>query len=546
MFEKEKSNSFYYIIIVIVCFFAFFIHNTAIPADLMESRNLATAQEMVREGNYLTPTMNGELRFEKPPLPTWVAAGVEHICPNNLAVQRGISAVMATVIILFLFAWVSYISKNKNIGLVAALICASSYNVVMMGRNATWDIYCHCFMLIAILLLTKAFLEDGRQWKNFIWAGVFMGLSFLSKGPVSFLGLLVPFIIALIAVYRPKMKGKITPLLVAILITLVLSFWWYGYLWLFHNDMLLKVTHKETTAWVDHNVRPFYYYWQFPAEGGIWALFWVTSIVYYFIKRRKERISDIYTFSIIWMFSSLVCLSLVPEKKPRYLLPLLVPGAIVIACYLYYVAKGYLAKWERRIFKINSGFIAFILIALPVAMYFLFVKEGLISIPLFIIISVLFVSVACYLVSGILKSRLDVQRVFTSIILSMIIVEGLCMYPIGETFVNPDRHSIQLINNEPRVKNLPFYYDAKTYVRMELVYEANKRIEPLDLSNDSLVYSKAPFVLVSIVPTDSLIHNKNVGIEYIDTFDNNWRKRGSKRYNEYLVSYVSIIRAAKE
>ena len=62
----------HYAVITIVCLFAFFINNQIIPADLMESRNLATAQEMVRPGNYLIPTMNDELRLEKPPLPTWI------------------------------------------------------------------------------------------------------------------------------------------------------------------------------------------------------------------------------------------------------------------------------------------------------------------------------------------------------------------------------------------------------------------------------------------------------------------------------------------
>lgn len=546
MFKTEKNSFFYLTVITVVCFFAFFIHNTAIPADYMESRNLATAQEMVREGNYLIPTMNGQLRFEKPPLPTWIAAAVEHIFPDNLAVQRAISGLSASLMILFLFLLVSYLAKNKNIGLVAALICASSYNVIMMGRNATWDIYCHSSMLVAIFFLAKAFLEEGRQWKNFLIAGTFMGLSFLSKGPVSFFALLIPFVIALIGVYRPPIKGKIFPLFVAALVTLIISFWWYGYIWLFHYDMLLSVTGKETAAWVDHNVRPFYYYWQFPAEGGIWGAFWITAIVYFFVKRRKEKISDTYIFSIIWMFCSLILLSIIPEKKPRYLLPMLIPGSIVIAFYFFYMAKDKITKWERALFKVNSGLIAVILTVLPVLMYLFLVKKGLVSSPLFISASVLFIAVAFYLLSGIIKDRPHVQKVFFSIILSMIIVEGLCMFPVGKTFINNDRHSIRLIRDEPKVRNLPFYHNSEDFMRMELVYEANEIIRPLDLSDDSLIYSKTPFVLVSVAPTDSILKGKNVEIEYIDMFDNNWRKRGSKRYSSELVSHVAIIKSVEK
>ena len=81
-----------FLIILAVSVFTLFLHNGVLPANLMEARNLATAQEMVRTGNYMVPTMNGELRLEKPPLPTWIAACVEKMQPENLAAQRRCSS----------------------------------------------------------------------------------------------------------------------------------------------------------------------------------------------------------------------------------------------------------------------------------------------------------------------------------------------------------------------------------------------------------------------------------------------------------------------
>ena len=40
----------------------------------MEARNFVTAREMITDGNWLLTTMNGEARYEKPPLPTWLSA----------------------------------------------------------------------------------------------------------------------------------------------------------------------------------------------------------------------------------------------------------------------------------------------------------------------------------------------------------------------------------------------------------------------------------------------------------------------------------------
>lgn len=64
-----RKEPLFVIVLALVTFFAF---NADLPTDIMEARNIVTAREMVADGNWLVPTMNGELRLEKPPLPTWV------------------------------------------------------------------------------------------------------------------------------------------------------------------------------------------------------------------------------------------------------------------------------------------------------------------------------------------------------------------------------------------------------------------------------------------------------------------------------------------
>lgn len=83
--------------------------------------------------------------------------------------------------------------------LVSAIVLVTSFNVITIGRTATRDIYCHSFMLAAIYLIVRAFESSGPQWRCFVVAGMLMGLSFMSKGPLSFYTLL-PFLIAYICV----------------------------------------------------------------------------------------------------------------------------------------------------------------------------------------------------------------------------------------------------------------------------------------------------------------------------------------------------------
>ena len=90
---------------------------------------------------------------------------------------------------------------------MSALILCTCHNVILMGRTASWDIYCHAFMLGAVYHLAVAIKGMGGKWRHCIVAGVLAGLSIMSKGPVSVYALLLPFVIAFAFVMRPCIKG---------------------------------------------------------------------------------------------------------------------------------------------------------------------------------------------------------------------------------------------------------------------------------------------------------------------------------------------------
>ena len=94
---RSKVGKWILIGLVLCC--TFFVNNEAIFVDIMESRNMITAREMVYDGNWLTPTMNGELRLEKPPLPTWISAIAEYISSDNLGLQRAMAGLAALLLV---------------------------------------------------------------------------------------------------------------------------------------------------------------------------------------------------------------------------------------------------------------------------------------------------------------------------------------------------------------------------------------------------------------------------------------------------------------
>lgn len=94
-----------YIYITLLCIMAFFVNNEVLLPDIMEARNIVTAREMVSDDSWLVPTMNGELRLEKPPLPTWVAGAIEAVFPDNLGAQRAAAGVMGIIWVVFFILW---------------------------------------------------------------------------------------------------------------------------------------------------------------------------------------------------------------------------------------------------------------------------------------------------------------------------------------------------------------------------------------------------------------------------------------------------------
>lgn len=539
-----RNRSLMVAFILFICFFTFFIHNEVIYADIMESRNLVTAREIVSDGNWLIPRMNGELRLEKPPLPTWIAAGIEQVAPGQLMLQRAAAGLIATMMVFFLYALATFMTRNNLFGMISAIALCTSFNVILMGRTATWDIYCHGFMLGALYFIFKGGQKAGTCWKEFIWAGILLGLSFLGKGPVSFYALLLPFLLAYLIVYRPSFRGKWRAVVVMLVICLVISLWWPVLLYLTHKELVLSVWNKESTAWLERNVRPWYYYWKFFAESGIWALFLVTALVWPYWKKRLQFRKE-YLFAVCWVFMILICLSLLPEKKTRYLLPILIPSALVIAHLLLHwwqcVQKGTLPRQERLIWRINTLSIASIVALLPIGIYILFFIPGKLGMGYFLLLTFLLELLAFWLFTAALKNR--VLGFLFGILALFFSVEIFFMPVLVKLFNNPELNSIHAVNDIEALEKVPFYYPCDEELRIEIVYEARRKIRPYCFQgNDSL--PELPFVLVSQGKAEDVLPEvlqNRVALQVIGIYDDNKRPAHTTWHSPLFVHQVTLV-----
>ncbi len=508
----------------------------------MEARNFITAREMASDSNWLLTTMNGEPRYEKPPLPTWLAAISGMIFGfKSLAGLRIPSALVTVLLVLFSYRFGIYFLKDKKQAFINALILATSFYIIFAGRNGTWDIFAHGFMIVGIYYIFQFFSSEDKIWQNALLAGTFIGLSFMSKGPVSHFALFLPFIIAYSIVYKyTNFKKKWLPLLSLIGITVLLSIWWPLYINAFDSDTAKAIAEKETTAWKDRNVRPFYYYWSFFVQSGIWTVIAFVSLLYPYLKSRVENLKA-YKFSLFWTLAAVILLSLIPEKKSRYLLPVLIPLAYTTSFFMMYVFKSFQTKMksaEKIPVYLNFGLVGLIALVFPIVGY-IFLKERLAGFYVrFIITSLVLVPTGFFILKYLFQKK--IQRVFYLIIFFLMATISFG-FPLANAFLdNPKYKSLATISPEAQEDNIPVYmFNIQS---PELVWDYGGMI-PLIHSHALEIPKEDSFKVLVMIDGKKGLQKAfpNYNITYIRTYDLNPIDDSKKGYKDRLRTEMYLI-----
>ncbi|MDE6446394.1 MAG: glycosyltransferase family 39 protein [Alistipes sp.] len=538
------SRAKHLLILLLVSVAAFIVHNRTILPDIMECRNLVTAREIVESGDWFVPTLNGELRLEKPPLPTWIAAGVEMLSPDNLALQRAAAGVAAMMLVLFFYLCGDLLTRDRRQAFFSSLVLCTSYSLILMGRTATWDIYCHAFMMGAIWLLLRGLLREGRNWGSFLAAGLFMGLSFLSKGPVAFFALLLPFMLTAGLFRVGSLRGKGWPAAAMVLVCLATGGFWHAGLYLFYPEQLDAVVRKESGAWVSYNTRPWWYYWGFFWETGVWALTLLSALVVGYWRRRSTESRREYLFPLVWMVLMLVLLSCVPEKKPRYLLPILVPAAYTVGylfnCWQRMRDDGWFSRTDKWFFRVDTLLIAAVATVLPVGLYLFLFRPGLIELWPMAGLSALLIAVAAWL--WFCSLRYAPKQFLYGVVALFLVAETVLMPYVGAIANNRERQSIRAVRTMPLLQGIPFRYDAADDApRPEILYEAGRTIRPLSLTDSAAVAGALPFVLLLHEADAPRVPFAGVKAAFVGRFDDNQRQKSAKRYNERFIYNLYLL-----
>jgi 4-amino-4-deoxy-L-arabinose transferase-like glycosyltransferase len=539
-----KNNNF--LLLILTCIAIFFVNLDALIVNIMEARNFISAREMLQDGNWFLTTLNAEPRYQKPPLPTWLTAFSGAIFGlKSIAALRLPAATLALITVLFSYKVSIKLTENKTYAFISALVLATSFYIVASGRDGQWDIFTHGFMMVCIYQLYLFFTKDEKKYQHVLIAAVFFGCSFMSKGPVSMYALLLPFIFAFGIVYRYKnIKSRILPLVLFLILSLVFSGWWYWYTYTY-DPIVAEIIKGEAKNWADNNVRPFYYYWSFFIQSGVWTILAFIGLLYPYLKNRVSN-KKAYQFTLLWTIISLVFLSIIPEKKSRYLLPVLIPLALNTGFYIeYLVLKFAEIKDKRETFPVyfNFGLIASIGLIFPIGGY-LFLKDSLEGKWIwFLLLSIVLFCISFFMLRNLIRKKIQTVFYLTIAFIAAIICFGL---PLANVFKDNTAYSgVSEMKEWQQNKKVEVY--EYTYFSPELIWDYGEPIEVLTQNNELKIPSEDRFAI--LVGEEELPAFTKAFIDYkvekIRRYDMNIRAEGHRAHTNRLFRDLFLITKKK-
>ncbi len=530
-YKKQK----YTLILWGVGLLIFVLNLGAMGVDIMETRNFITVRELLESGDWLQPTMNGELRLAKPPLPTWITAVFASIFGmKSLFFLRLPAALMSVWLLFSLNTLVKRLTKNPLLAMLTAVSVGGMLYVFLLGRRGTWDIYTHSFMLAAIVQFVALLQSEKPLWRG-VWGGLLLGLSFLSKGPVALYAVFFPFLIAYLVVYRKAVvKSQIIALVVFAFVGILVGSSWFLYINFVWQDETSQVLGKEIQNWHSYNVRPWYYYVKdYPVHSGLWAAVLAMGLLTKYTWNKSTEKSA-FKFFWLWTALSVILLSLIPEKKIRYLLPTFLPATFLVGSYFYYLIKNYdttAKKIDQIIFKIHWGIFVLGNLAVPLAVYFVFYRKEVVGLSTLLVVSVSVLLLYWFLFQSLHKNK---RHFLLFNLLGLLVVAILFVIPHTDRMANKDFHSVAEIQSMKECEDVPCYATEET--RIELVWFAGRKIKQVESLDDL----KPPYLLFTNKPPQEYMQGKN--IQLIGFYDHNKKPKGHKYHRQSLKKYVSLVR----
>ena len=300
-----------------------------------EGRYVGVAWEMMRSGDWLTPTLNGLPFFHKPPLFYWITGASLSLFGLNDWAARAAPLLGAWLgafsLYLFLRRWSG--QRAAALSLLALLAQPLFY---VGAQFANLDMLVAGCITATVLLLAHTVLniEQRLPYQRALLAAYAMAaLGVLSKGLI---GAVIPSLVLLLwlaALGRARVLLKLLSLPGLALFLLLAAPWFIAMQWKFPDflDYFFVVQHfKRFAASGFNNVQPFWFYPAVIALFSLPCLPWLVGLFRHATAARTGAPS-IRLLMGLWVLAVVLFFSFPQSKLLGYVLPAMAPLAFLLA-----------------------------------------------------------------------------------------------------------------------------------------------------------------------------------------------------------------------
>lgn len=322
--------------VIFILYFTAILFRPLLPID--ETRYMTVAWEMFLHNGWFEPlTLNFEPYHHKPPLLFWLI----NLSWSIFGVSRWAALIPVSLLSFIFITLTSTLGKMlfpslKNKQHHISLIMVSSAPFLIYGTLMMFDITLAVFVLLSLINLIR--FSHTLQFRYAALMGLCLGLGLLTKGPVAYLYVMYPALLAPLWMKGefPKPVVWVTGCLIALLVSVAIVLCWLVPVLLqADNDFAFWLVWNQTAGRItgnfdDAHIRPFTFYLPLlPLMLTPWIFLpslWRSMKQF---KLSTCHYNEGTRFLYCWLVPVFVSLCLISGKQPHYLVPLL-PGFSLI------------------------------------------------------------------------------------------------------------------------------------------------------------------------------------------------------------------------
>ena len=296
-----------------------------------ETRYAQISQHMLLSGNWVSPHFMSVRYFEKPAAGYWMIAASQAVFGQNLFGVRFASALSLGLSVMLCFLIARRLWNDPRKSFACALLYMSFGVIAAHAGYANLDPQFTFWVNLSLVALWFALDSAGRGQKLISWAvlGLACGMGFMTKG---FLAWLLPVLVALpYMVWQKRWKELLIFGPVAVVVAIAVCLPWA---WAVHSQ---EPDYWRFFFWHEHIRRfagddaqheePWWYYLPLLVAFSMpWVALLPSALKQAWQTRRQANIG----FLLLWMVLPLVFFSTSKGKLPSYILPCLLPMALLL------------------------------------------------------------------------------------------------------------------------------------------------------------------------------------------------------------------------